>query len=304
MRVVFDAIQFIETSLLFSAFLFSAIMYVRTRDALAKRTLIVLLPVSAILFISYMYRINQGNTFIADANLLWLSPLFALIVIGFIMISIFAMCYYVIMLLPMTKKQKRNSLFAAGLLVSILLLITGALVMYISKADLSMAITTVLWAFYPLCSLTLFVIALILLFFYKRIEDTHNRKLARFFMIAFLPQIVFSAIDFFVLKNSVFQLTHLSYTVFSMIAFVNLGEYFFKHYSREINEIQNTQVLQEKYTLSERELEVILLLAKGLSNQHIGDKLFISVNTVKSHINSIYKKLGVTNRLQLINKLN
>ena len=123
-------------------------------------------------------------------------------------------------------------------------------------------------------------------------------------MVAFLPQILFTAVDFFVLKNSVFQLTHLSYTVFSMIAFVNLGEYFFKHYNREINAIQDTQKLAEIYSLSERELEVILLLAQGLSNQHIGEKLFISVNTVKSHVNSIYKKLDVSNRLQLINKLN
>ena len=303
MRIVFDAIQFIETSLLFSAFLFSAIMFVRTRDALAKRTLIVLFPVSAVLFISYMYRINQTNAFIADANMLWLSPFFALVLIGFIMFAILATCYYVILLFPMSKKNRRTSIIAATLIVSVLLIITAILVMYISKADLSQAITTALWAFYPLCSLALFIEAVILLFMFKRIEDAHSRKLAKFFLIAFLPQILFTAVDFFILKNSVFQLTHLSYTVFSIIAFVNLGEYFFKHYSKGANIAKDAQTLKQQFALSDRELEVSLLLVEGLSNPRIAEKLHISVNTVKSHVNNIYKKLKVSNRLQLIGKM-
>jgi LuxR family maltose regulon positive regulatory protein len=53
-------------------------------------------------------------------------------------------------------------------------------------------------------------------------------------------------------------------------------------------------------TLSERELEVLHLVAAGLTNQAIADKLFIAVSTVKSHTNSIYGKLGVRNRTQAI----
>ena len=52
--------------------------------------------------------------------------------------------------------------------------------------------------------------------------------------------------------------------------------------------------------LSKREEEVSRLLIKGETNSDIGQKLFISVNTVKSHIKSIYKKLNVSNRIQLI----
>ncbi|MCD6397724.1 MAG: response regulator transcription factor [Spirochaetaceae bacterium] len=52
--------------------------------------------------------------------------------------------------------------------------------------------------------------------------------------------------------------------------------------------------------LSEREEEVSRLLIKGETNSDIGEKLFISVNTVKSHIKNIYKKLEVSNRIQLI----
>ena len=48
--------------------------------------------------------------------------------------------------------------------------------------------------------------------------------------------------------------------------------------------------------LTEREIEVLALLATGMSNAEIGAELFISVNTVKSHLKNVYSKLGVSNR--------
>ncbi|MGW8144653.1 MAG: LuxR C-terminal-related transcriptional regulator, partial [Anaerolineales bacterium] len=54
--------------------------------------------------------------------------------------------------------------------------------------------------------------------------------------------------------------------------------------------------------LSEREIEVIKLLERGLSNQEIAARLHISLNTVKAHLKSIYGKLGVSNRVQAIAK--
>ena len=47
---------------------------------------------------------------------------------------------------------------------------------------------------------------------------------------------------------------------------------------------------------SEREIDVLRLLGGALSQREIGDVLFISFNTVKTHSKSIYRKLGVTNR--------
>ena len=50
--------------------------------------------------------------------------------------------------------------------------------------------------------------------------------------------------------------------------------------------------------LSERELEVLRLMAEGLDNAGIAKRLYISPNTVKNHAANIYEKLGVENRLQ------
>jgi ATP/maltotriose-dependent transcriptional regulator MalT len=52
--------------------------------------------------------------------------------------------------------------------------------------------------------------------------------------------------------------------------------------------------------LSKRELEVLTLIAEGLSNREIADKLFLSVGTVKVHTNHIFSKLNVGSRTQAI----
>ncbi len=50
--------------------------------------------------------------------------------------------------------------------------------------------------------------------------------------------------------------------------------------------------------LTEREEEILKLLAEGLSNAQIGARLHLSENTIKFHLRNIYSKLGVTNRTE------
>lgn len=62
-------------------------------------------------------------------------------------------------------------------------------------------------------------------------------------------------------------------------------------------------VIASKYGLSGRETDVIELLNSGLSNPQIAEKLYISENTVKRHINSIFKKTETANRHELLFKI-
>jgi len=52
--------------------------------------------------------------------------------------------------------------------------------------------------------------------------------------------------------------------------------------------------------LSDREIEVLALVAQGLSNREIGERLFITQGTVKAHTSNIYGKLGVRSRTQAV----
>ena len=52
--------------------------------------------------------------------------------------------------------------------------------------------------------------------------------------------------------------------------------------------------------LSDRELEVLQLIAEGLTNQEIANRLFLALNTVKAHTRNIYSKLGVNSRIQAV----
>ncbi len=52
--------------------------------------------------------------------------------------------------------------------------------------------------------------------------------------------------------------------------------------------------------LSERELEILRLIAEGHSNQAIADRLVVAVSTVKKHINNLYGKLDVQSRTQAL----
>ena len=62
----------------------------------------------------------------------------------------------------------------------------------------------------------------------------------------------------------------------------------------------NREIKEKVETLTEREREVLALVAKGKSNQQIADQLFVRDVTVKTHLNTIFKKLKVKSRTQAV----
>lgn len=53
-----------------------------------------------------------------------------------------------------------------------------------------------------------------------------------------------------------------------------------------------------RFKLTEREFEVLSRIVEGQSNPQIASALYLSLNTIKSHVNSILNKLGVNDRVQ------
>jgi|GEM_PF-2308751 len=64
--------------------------------------------------------------------------------------------------------------------------------------------------------------------------------------------------------------------------------------------VNQTKPGQEFESLTERELEVLSLVASGASNREIGEKMVITLPTVKKHLSNIFSKLNVTSRTQLL----
>ena len=58
----------------------------------------------------------------------------------------------------------------------------------------------------------------------------------------------------------------------------------------------------EKLGISKREHEVLEFMAHGLTNQEIADKMFVSINTIKTHSTNLFSKLDVKRRTQAIQK--
>jgi DNA-binding NarL/FixJ family response regulator len=61
-------------------------------------------------------------------------------------------------------------------------------------------------------------------------------------------------------------------------------------------------IAMKKKPLSEREETILHLVAKGHMNKEIADELCISVDTVKKHLQNIYRKLGATNKIKALQK--
>ncbi len=57
-----------------------------------------------------------------------------------------------------------------------------------------------------------------------------------------------------------------------------------------------------KLGISKRELEVLQLMSEGLSNQEIAGRLFVSLNTIKTHSSKLFEKMDVKRRTQAIEK--
>ena len=66
---------------------------------------------------------------------------------------------------------------------------------------------------------------------------------------------------------------------------------------------ESLDLIIDTYELTAREQEILRLVLQGASNKDIERKLFISASTVRNHIYNIYQKLGVRNRLELINRI-
>ncbi len=307
MEILFDIFQFVESAILFSIIMFCIYMYIKTRDSFIKKTIQMVLPVTLLFLMSIFYSYLNVNLERYYTNAEYIienfSFLFAAFAIILIALSIDAACSYVISLLDDFKKYVKTVKITVLLIIVIFMVLGMIYITRVMNQDIKETLNRALWIFYPLGSLIPFLLSVSIYFYYKKIHKKYHSQLAKNFLIAFTPQILYTALDFFVFKQFEFQFTHISYIVFSILSFYNICNHYFNSYEAEGEIRINEKGLKTAFDFSEREMEVVELLLKGETNQKIGEELYISINTVKSHIKNIYKKAEVTNRVQLIYKI-
>jgi DNA-binding CsgD family transcriptional regulator len=142
---------------------------------------------------------------------------------------------------------------------------------------------------------------------YRQIPEKELKRAGRIFAaitLAFLPFLVLEYIRPEIGVLSQFQIIKIlalpSYflvinvcTLFWLCNYFNTPAYFAGD--------KLTGFFIEKYAITDKETEVIELILNGLTYKQIAEKLFISPKTVDNHVQSIYKKLEVTSKIQLSN---
>jgi DNA-binding NarL/FixJ family response regulator len=71
----------------------------------------------------------------------------------------------------------------------------------------------------------------------------------------------------------------------------------------KVEELSTTPVLSYSSILTTREKEIAAFIMEGKKYKEIATMLFISENTVRKHVENIYEKLSVKNKIELINKI-
>ena len=105
----------------------------------------------------------------------------------------------------------------------------------------------------------------------------------------------------YVVRNLSFEILIVLIAVFFVVLGWWLGQKLTRKPSTSSSFQKNDKAI-EYLGLSARELEVLALVAEGHSNKEIAGKLFVSVNTVKTHLQKVYEKLEVSRRTQAVEK--
>lgn len=156
---------------------------------------------------------------------------------------------------------------------------------------------------------------------YKNIKSEYRKKVLKFLLtitVIFFPYMYLDTrAEQITFLRRVFPYGLLSVPAFYMLwnlLIIYFGIRYFKTNLDEFYNLENKkdevkvedkrEQFFEKFNITSREKEIILLLMKGYSYNQLAEELVISLTTVKTHVHNIYRKAGVKNKIQLLNLIN
>lgn len=305
-KLISEIAYYMIFSVIMSIALLSTILYYRTKDKTIWHFLGVLYLQTVLFLIGFLYTYSLSTGYVSgigavDENLALFGTIFMCCVITLV---IYLTLQYTLYLMPLDEKQSRMGKLLVGASCIIILLIVLIIMIFVTKGEWVKEAGRNLNALFGFGSLLMIVPAILSLIYHRKTEVKGNRQLLKGIFISFLPVVVYFPIDFFFLSESAFKTTHIAYAVFAVSVYMYLTKHYTVNYEPETTDVMShTEKFYKKYNISDRETEIIEALVVGKTNKEIAAELFISINTVKTHIKNIYRKLEVKNRVQLLHKI-
>ncbi len=303
MAILSDILLFITTALVLSITILGIVLRVRVDDSFTGSFLLVLAPLSLQMCLTLLST-YLGRT-LSDTQLA--SFPYQIYALGVTILSVILttaillmMSRYLIKLLPATDAQKTLGNRLLTVFIVLFFLISLWVIIAKSRGDWLQAFADTMHYHFFAGSMFLVIHGVIALFYIKKATTYEEERLLKGISATFLPLLVLFPLDLLFFRKSNFKLVYLSFAVLSAYLYYFISRRYILTYEQA--DVANAQILKE-YGISEREGEIIALLVEGLSNQQIAKQLYISPNTVKTHIKNIYAKVDVNNRLQLFSLL-
>ncbi|MCK4797738.1 MAG: helix-turn-helix transcriptional regulator, partial [Spirochaetes bacterium] len=291
--------------ILLVSFNIPVIIFFKTKDKFLLHYILFflsfILHTISIMSLTYLF----VNTNILNYSIFYSIFIFSEITFIFMMVSVAFFIYY-LYCLPNAKVMNKVFLIIAMIEIIIIPFYTKIIIMdekILIENSIISRIPTIIF-------IIVIIYALIIgIFNYKKIKNKEIRNIAKANIIIsgiFFPGHMY---DFYQKmgnvnqpliidrREAVFLVHPIFYCILSVVCTYFIIRYYFNLYKVIIKEVSLDSFVKE-HNISLREKDIITLIIKGQSNKEIADNLFISVNTVKTHIRNIYEKIGIKSRYE------
>ena len=280
----------------------SGFVYHRTRNRLLGRYIFYLSSMTLVV-LSYLFALSYANLNLADVsfNLVLLIVFVSIISFALMMFSIPVFTHSLVL---EGTSAWRNVMAGVVSAITLVLMISS---LNIDMAGKRMSQSRGLPLYLALALFYLVVVYSIGLkiAYWKRLDE-ERKAIARNIVVLnliFFPGIVYDLHLY--MTHQVFVFTPIFYCVFSVLFTL----YVAKRYLRGLK-LGTADITEDSLDkalagagISSREKDIIRLMIDGLGNRKIAERLFISLNTVKTHNRNIFRKMSVRSRFELVMKL-
>ena len=298
-----DLLLYTSTALVFSITCLCILLQVKAKDRYSRDFLTILVPLSFQMginsFVTYANRVLPPGI-LAGSNYSMFALVITLVSILLTSYLFFSLSHYLVHLLPVEVKEKKLGARIINIIAIVFFMISLFFIIAASGGNWIAAMDITLDYHFSSGSFIYFIHGLVTLFYIKKAKGREEEGLLKGIAMTFIPMLVLFPLDMIFFRHSSFKLSYICFSVFTINTYYFISRHYFRAYEPVPESLNIKNNFFTGHNLSEREEEVSRLLIKGETNSDIGEKLFISVNTVKSHIKNIYKKLDVSNRIQLI----